>query len=293
MASDIAQTIIGGLIVGAVYALIALGMSLIYSMSRVINLAQGSFVVLAALVAVSLNSAFHLNPIVLIVIMAVGFAIILALVDLIVIRPGAKRAGSQRMLLITIGILQAVGGLLLIVWGNLPYTMPGFSATKSVTLAGVRLPTQYFWIAGILIVALVALWVLLNRTRLGLTMRATAQDPRAASLLGVSVDRVRLIAFSMAGAMAGLAGAAIVPITFLQYDTVIPYAVNGFIAAVIGGLGSSSGAVLGGLLLGVVNAVFTRYTSSSLAEVLSIAVLLLLLLVRPAGIRGKNVEARL
>lgn len=290
--TDLAQTLAGGLIVGCVYALIALGMSLIFSISRVINLAQGAFVVLAALTAVSIDKAFHLNPIVLMVVTAAIFGVVLAAVDLVVVRPAARRAGPDRMLLVTVGLLQAIGGLLLVVWGNLPYTMRPFSATKTVSVLGVQLATQYFWIIGVLLLSVLALWFLLQRTGLGLTMRATAQDPKAASLMGVDVDAVRLVAFSLAGVMAALAGTTIVPLTFLQYDTVVPYAVNGFIAAVIGGLGSSSGAVAGGLLLGVLEGVFSRYTPASTAEVLSIGILLLLLLVRPAGLRGRVVEVR-
>jgi branched-subunit amino acid ABC-type transport system permease component len=289
--TDIAQTLVGGLIVGCVYALIALGMSLIFSMSRVINLAQGAFVVLAALTAVKLDKAVG-NPVLLMLVVAAIFAVVLAVVDVVVIRPAARRAGPDRMLLITVGLLQAIGGLLLVVWGNLPYTMPSFSATTTVSVFGVKLATQYFWIVGVLLLSVLALWLLLQRTGLGLTMRATAQDPDAASLMGVNVDRVRLVAFSLAGVMAALAGTTIVPLTFLQYDTVVPYAVNGFIAAVIGGLGSSSGAVAGGLLLGVLEGVFSRYTPASTAEVLAIGVLILLLLVRPAGLRGKLTEVR-
>lgn len=289
---DVAQTLVGGLVVGCVYALIALGMSLIFSMSRVINLAQGAFVVLAALTAVSVDKALHLDPVVLMIVMALIFGVVLAVVDVLVIRPGAKRAGPDRMLLITVGLLQAIGGLLLVVWGNLPYTMASFNDTQTVTFGGVKLATQYFWIAGVLVLSVAGLWFLLQRTGLGLTMRAAAQDPAAASLMGVNVDGVRLVAFSLAGAMAALAGTAIIPLTFLQYDTVVPYAVNGFIAAVIGGLGSSSGAVAGGLLLGVLEGVFSRYTAASTAEVLAIGLLVLLLLVRPAGLRGKVEEVR-
>lgn len=289
---DLLQTLIGGLIVGSVYALIALGMSLIYSMSRVINLAQGAFVVLAALTAVSLQKAFNLGSVLLVIVTALIFAVALALVDLLVIRPGAKRAGPDRMLLITVGLLQAVGGLLLIVWGNLPYTMRSFSGTKSVTVFGIRLATQYFWVIGVLVLSVLGVWLLLQKTGFGLTMRATAQDPRAAALMGVDVDKVRLVAFSISGVMAALAGTTIVPLTFLQFDTVVPYAVNGFIAAVIGGLGSSSGAVLGGLLLGVLEGIFSRYTGASAAEVLAIGLLIILLLVRPAGLRGKVAEVR-
>jgi branched-chain amino acid transport system permease protein len=290
--SGIAQTLVGGLAVGSVYALIALGMSLIYSMSRVINLAQGAFVVLAALTAVSLENALHLNPVLLLIVTALIFAVVLAVVDQVVIRPAARRATPERMLLITVGLLQAVGGFLLIVYGNLPYTLKAFSQPGAVRLLGVRVATQDFWIFGVLLLSVLALWFLLQRTGLGLTMRATSQDPRAAALMGVNVDRVRLIAFSMAGAMAAMAGAAIVPLTFLQYDTVVPYAVNGFIAAVIGGLGSASGALAGGLLLGVLEGFFSRYTPASTAEVLAIGVLIVVLLVRPAGLRGKVEEVR-
>ena len=298
MFADIAQTLIGGIVTGGVYALIALGMSLIYSMSKVINLSQGAFVVLAALTAVSVDEALPMHPVLLLLLIGVIFAALFAGLDAVVIRPGARRAGTQRLLLITIGVLQAVGGLLLVIWGDDPYTITPFGSDEdpsraSIVIGGVHLNTQYFWVVGIVLVCVIALWLLLNRTPLGLRMRATAEDPTAAALQGVSVDRVRLIAFSISGGMAGLAGTAIVPLTFMQYDSVVPYAVNGFIAAVVGGLGSSTGAVLGGLLLGIVNALFSRYLSADWASVLAIAVLLALLLVRPSGILGKASEARL
>lgn len=290
--AEVIQVLAGGLIVGAVYALVALGMSLIYSISRVINLAQGAFVVLAALTAVTVQKRLGLSGVPLLLVMAVLFAAVMSAVDFLVIRPGTRRAGPERMLLITVGLLQAVGGLLLVVWGNLPYTMQSFSHPAAVSVSGIRLPTQYFWVVGVLAVALAVLWALLNRTPLGLTMRATAQDAQAAALMGVNVDRVRLLAFSLSGAMAALAGTAIVPLTFLQYDTVVPYAVNGFIAAVIGGLGSLPGAVAGGLLLGVLEGFFDRYAAASTAEVLAIGALILVLLVRPQGLRGTVSEIR-
>jgi branched-chain amino acid transport system permease protein len=289
---DVAETVIGGLVVGSVYALIALGMSLIYSMSKVINLSQGAFVVLAALTGVSVQHSLHISGPALLVVVAVIFAVVLAVVDLAVIRPASRRASPDRMLLITVGLLQAVGGLLLLRWGNLPYTMKPFTHTAVVTVLGLRLSTQFFWVLGVLALSLVALWLLLQRSSLGLKMRATAQDPQAASLMGVDVDKVRLIAFSISGALAAVAGVAIIPLTFLQYDTVVPYAVDGFVAAVLGGLGSSSGAVMGGLLLGVVQGVLQRYTNASLAEILAISSLILILLLRPAGLRGTLAEVR-
>jgi len=138
----------------------------------------------------------------------------------------------------------------------------------------------------------VALWYLLNRTDLGLAMRATASNAQAAALQGVDVDRARLLAFVLCGAMAALAGTAVIPVTFLQFTTVTSYAVTGFIAAVAGGLGSSVGAVLGGLLLGLLQGVFSRYTSSELAQLTAMAALVVLLLVRPTGLLGRASEVR-
>ena len=290
--SEAIQVLIGGLIVGSVYALIALGMSVIFSISRVINLAQGGFVVLAALTAVSIQQAFQPPPILLLIVTCALFAFVLAAVDLLIILPGSRRAGPDRLLLITVGLLQALGGLLLVVWGNLPYSMKPFSSPNSLTLLGVRIETQYFWVVGVLALCTVGLWFLLQRTSIGLTMRATAQDPRAAALMGVNVDKIRMVAFSMAGVMAAAAGVTLAPLTFLQYGTVVPYAVNGFIAAVVGGLGSSTGAVAGGLLLGLLQGIFTRYTDAATSQVLVIALLIGLLIVRPQGIRGRLAEVR-
>jgi branched-subunit amino acid ABC-type transport system permease component len=285
------QVLLSGLVDGCVYALIAVGMSLVYSITRVINLAQGGFVVLAALLAVSLQNA-GVNPLLTLLVVVVVLAVTLAGIDRLVILPASRRATPERMLLVTVGLLQAIGGLLLLVWGNLPYTARPFTAGDPFTVLGVAVQRQQLWILGALLVAVVGLGLLLNRTELGLTMRATASRPDAARLVGVDTDRIRLIAFSLSGAMAALAGAAVIPITFLQFDTTTSYAVSGFVAAVVGGLGSIGGAVLGGLLLGIVEGVFARYTGASLAEVAAIGLLILLLLVRPSGLLGRTAEVR-
>jgi branched-subunit amino acid ABC-type transport system permease component len=290
--TDTLQILISGLVDGCVYALIALGMTLVYSICRVINLAQGGFVVLAALTAVSLRGATGLDPLPVAAIVVVVFAGGMAVVDRVVIMPGARRTTPDRMLLITVGLLQAIGGFLLLVWGNLPYTAQPFPPGNTVDLAGVRVSSQDYWIVGVLVLSVLALWALLHRTRLGLVMRATAENPQAASLLGVNTDRVRMTAFCLSGAMAALAGTTVIPVTFLQFSTVTPYAVSGFIAAVAGGLGSKAGAVVGGLALGLLQAIFSRYISGELAEVVAIGALIALLLLRPSGLFGKLSEVR-
>jgi branched-subunit amino acid ABC-type transport system permease component len=286
------QIIVSGLIDGSVYALIALGMTLVYSISRVINLAQGGFVVLAALTAVSLQQYTGLAPLAVAAIVVVLFAGVLAVVDRVLVMPGSRRTTPDRMLLVTVGLLQAIGGLLLLVWGNLPYTMRPFLPADATVVGGVRISAQYYWIAGALAVSVLGLWLLLHRSPLGTVMRATANNPTAAALAGVNTDGVRLIAFSLSGAMAALAGTTVIPVTFLQFSTVTPYAVAGFIAAVAGGLGSSLGAVVGGFVLGLLQAVFGRYISSEIAEVVAIGALLLVLLFRPSGMFGKSSEVR-
>lgn len=280
------QILIGGLTTGTVYALIAIGMSLVYSISRVINLAQGGFVVLAALLAVTLEARFRLPFWLDLLVVIALVAGLHALLELVVIRPAAGRASPERMLLVTVGALQATGGLLLLLWGNQPYTMPPFTGFRSLSVGQVLLPTQSLWVWGALALAVVGLWVMLNRTPLGMVLRATAENPLAARLSGVDADLMRMISFVIAGGMAAVAGVTIIPLTFASFDTVVPYAVNGFIAAVLGGLGRVWGAVAGGILLGVLEAVFGRYTSGTLAEVFAIALLILVLLVRPSGLFG-------
>lgn len=285
------QVLLGGLVDGCVYALIAVGVSLVYSITRVINLAQGGFVVLAALLSASLQQA-GLPPLLALLAVVAFLSAGMAAIDRVVILPAARRVTPDRMLLVTVGLLQAVGGVVLLVWGNLPYTAKPFNGGPPLVVAGVAVQLQQLWIAGILLVAVLALGLMLTRTELGLTMRATASRPDSARLVGVNVDRVRLLAFSLSGAMAALAGCAIIPITFLQFDTTTAYAVSGFVAAVVGGLGSITGAVLGGLLLGVAEGVFARFTGASLAEVAAIGLMIVLLLVRPAGILGTTAVVR-
>ncbi len=280
------QILIGGLTTGAVYALIAIGMSLVYSISRVINLAQGGFVVVAALLAVTLQERFRLPLWLDVPVVVLSLAALHSLLELLVVRPAARRAGSDRMLLVTVGVLQATGGLLLLVWGNQPYTMRPFTGFRSLSLGDALIPTQALWVWGALAISVAGLWLMLHRTSLGLVLRATAENPAAALLSGVNADLMRLLSFVMAGGMAALAGTTIIPLTFASFDTTVPYAVNGFIAAVLGGLGRVGGAVVGGVLLGVLEAVFGRYTSGTLAEVFAIALLILLLLVRPSGLFG-------
>ncbi len=286
------QVLVGGLTVGAVYALVALGMSLIFSISGVINLAQGGFVVLAALLAVALQGHLGLPLAADLALVIAIMVVLLAAVERVVVRPAVHRGNNERVLLVTVGLLQATGGLLLVAWGNLPYTMRPFNGTQSLHVAGASVPTQTLWVLGALVLAVLGLWWLLNRTDIGLTLRATAAKPDAARLMGVDVDRMRLISFSVSGFMAALAGVTIIPLTFAGYDTTTPYAVNGFIAAVLGGLGRLWGAVAGGLILGLLNALFGRFLSGTLAQVVAIGILILVLLVRPTGLFGASESRR-
>lgn len=286
------QVILDGLSVGCVYALIALGMSVVYSISRIINLAQGGFVVLAALTAASLQSAFGIPPLLTLLIVLVLFSAGMLLVYVVVVRPAAKRADPERLLLVTVGMLQAVGGILLIGWGNLPYTMPAFTGDSPLQMGDLRLPTQYFWLAGVLIVSILLMWLLLTKTEIGLAMRATASNTNAARLQGIRVDQMRLLAFGLAGALAAVAGVTIIPITFLQFTTVTPFAVAGFVAAVVGGLGSNLGAVVGGLLLGLLQGIFGRYWNADMAQLAAIGLMVVVLVVRPQGIFGTPERVR-
>jgi ABC-type branched-subunit amino acid transport system permease subunit len=194
--------------------------------------------------------------------------------------------------LVTVGLLQAMAGLGLVAWGNLPYTMRPFTGRAPLHVGSVAMPTQTLWLAGTLATCAVAVGLLLARTTLGLNLRATAANPEAARLQGVSVSAMRIAVLTMSGALAGLAGVMILPLTFIRFDTTVPFAVNGFVAAVLGGLGRVGGAVAGGLALGILEASFGRVTSGLRAEVLAVACMLVVLLVRSGGlVRGAKARA--
>ena len=290
--AEFVQIAFGGVLVGVIYALIALGFSLVYRVTNIINLAQGAFCVLGALVAYKLQVDWGWNlPVAAILALAT-----VALAGLVIgwgaFVPGLSRLSNANMLMLTAGLLTLFEGLMLVTWGSQPYALPPFTGIAPVSVLGVLVPTQGFWIIGTAAAIIATLWYLLARTTFGQALRACAENPTAATLMGVSVWRMQLFSFVLAATIGAMAGIVTAPTTSLQFDTGRLFTISGFVAVAIGGIGSFPGAVAGGLLLGIVTQLATAYLSSLFSNAIALGLLLVVLLWRPSGLIRAGVVRR-
>ena len=272
---------------GSIFALLALGFSLVYRVTGVINLAQGGFCTLGALTGYSLQNGLGLSPIAAAICAVAITSAFAALIGRISFVPGLSRLTNSNMLMMSAGLLTLFEGLVLVVWGSQPYALEPFSGQKPIAIAGLLLPTQGLWVMGVTLVIITALWYMLARTSLGQSLRACAENPTAARLMGVDVTRMQLFSFALAGAIGAAAGVVVAPAISLEFDTGRLLTVSGFISVAIGGIASFPGAIVGGLLLGLVGQLATAYVSSLFSSALSLGLLLIVLIWRPSGlIRG-------
>ncbi len=277
------QTIIGGLLQGSVFAIVALGFSLVFRVTGAINLSQGAFCIVGALAMYSFQVSLGW-PVALAAAAVAATAAAGAAIGAAAFVPALSRLPVSSMLILTAGLLTTLEGLSLVVWGSQPYALPPFSGEAPVSVLGVRLPTQGFWIAGAALAIIAAVWYLLMRTALGEALRACAENPTAARLMGIDVPRMTLFSFTLAALIAGIGGIVVAPILSFQFDTGRFFTISGFSAVAIGGLGSLAGAVAGGELLGVAEQLAAGYISSLFANGIALALLILTLLARPNGL---------
>ena len=281
-AVDVTALLASGLATGAIYAMFGVGFVLIYNVTGIINFAQGEFVMLGALFATTMVIAGI--PIIAVFPLAVGFALAVgALVERLTIAPARSRP-VLTLIIITIGVSIALRGLALLIWGVNPRRYEPFTSGPPVDILGFTFARQSLWIIAFALIIAALLWVFFERTLVGKAMRACAMNPAAARLQGISPSRMSLYAFALAAAIAGAAGYVFVPITNAQYDMGLFLAINGFTAAVIGGLVSPLGAVLGGFLLGALEALATGFVSSSYEAIIAFVFLFVVLVVRPQGL---------
>jgi branched-chain amino acid transport system permease protein len=279
--------IIGGLITGSIYALLAVGYSLVFSVSGALNLAQGAFVALGALVMYSFENNAHL-PIVaafLASLCVVGAAV--GIIEWVVIRRAVTRISHASLLMMMGGLLTAFEGAAYLIWGANPFAFNQFSGAQPVTLGQLSIPTQGFWVIGAMLASVAALAWLLSRSRWGRGLRATSENMTAARLMGVPVDRMILLSFVAAAVLGVIGGAVIAPLTSLDYTSMASYTNEGLIAVSLGGLGTVYGALAGGLALGVVEAVVSGYVSSLFSTAISLIVLIGIIFLRPQGLLGR------
>ncbi len=289
------QLIVAGLTVGAQYALVALGIHMILRATRVVNFAQGEFTVLGGLLALTLEQRLHLNGwFALIGATVLGFGLGV-LFEVAVLRP-ATRAGETGVAIATIGAVFVLlyGHALVPDWGSVPQPIPAFSGNISDTLAfaGTTIQVQSLWILGLLAIALAALWAFTERTYYGKAIRAAADNPLGARLIGIDVRMTRAISVGLGIALACYGGTIIGPLTLVGGVAGTSIAIKGFVAAIVGGLESPLGCVAGGLVVGVVQKLLEGRLSYELADPIVYSLLLVALLVRPQGLFGRAAAVR-
>ncbi|GID72291.1 branched-chain amino acid ABC transporter permease [Paractinoplanes deccanensis] len=267
---------------GSTYAVVGLGISLLYQVTGIINFAQGDFVMLGGLTyAVAAGAGVPMvaaAALALTVTAAVG-----ALVQVAVLAP-ARKAGQDRLIILTIGASILLQGVALLVFGPDQHFAAPFQGDSQIRVFGTFLSTQYVWCAGATLLAAAAVWALLYRSGWGRAMRATAADREMARLMGLSPMRMGLIAMVIAAVLAGIGGIVLAPLQPPDPTVGVPLGLKGFTAAVLGGLSSPMGAIAGGLIVGVVEAFVTGLVSSGYRDSIVYGLLVLVLLARPAGI---------
>lgn len=283
--ADLLQFLFSGLTVGAVYALVALGFTLIYNASGIINFAQGEFAMLGGMTTVFLALAGIALPIA-----AVLAVVITVLVGLLLHRfaiEPARGADAVTLIMITIGASIFLRGAAQVVFDKRFHSLPHMLGTEPVRIGGAAiLPQSLVVLAGGTLVVIL-LWLFIDRTLFGKAVIATATNRLAARLVGINTSYMMAFSFAVSAAIGALAGILITPITLTSYDVGTLLALKGFAAAMLGGMGYALGAIIGGLLLGLIEALSAGYLSSQYKDAVAFLLILLVFFVMPHGLLGQ------
>lgn len=294
------QLALDGIRGGTIYALIALGFVAVFKVTDIINFAQGAFVTLGAMIAVTIYGAsLPVSGGWKMVVACVGAVLATTLVGILMERLTiypARHTSQLTQIIITIGAYIVIQGLALLVWGTTPYTLPAFTTLeivdKTFRVGGVIVKAQSFWIWGVTAVVLAVLAYFFERTLWGKGLRACAVNRQAARLMGISPSRMSLLAFAMAAALGAIGGAVLAPVTRPIYDMGLTLGLKGFVAATMGGLVSLPAAVVGGILLGAIENIAAGVTDAGFKDIFAFIILILILLFRPYGLFAGEGEER-
>lgn len=288
--TQILQYLFSGITLGGIYALIAAGFVVIYNVTGILNFAQGEFVMLGAMITISLVKAKV--PLILAIIIAIILAMIVGvLLERLAIRP-AKRASTITLIIITIGASTAIRGAALLIWGTDPYSMDAFSKGLPLRIGGAIIVQQSLWVIATTLIMVAFLFYFFERTFLGKAVRACVINKIAARLMGISPQKMSLLSFALSAGLGAIAGIVVAPITMATYDMGLMLGLKGFVAAVLGGLNSAPGAIAGGFILGIVESLGSGLISSGYKDAIAFLILLGVLLLKPSGLLGSSGSKR-
>lgn len=290
---EILSYLISGISLGSVYAIIALGYTMVYGIAKMLNFAHGDIIMIGGYVSFVAVSSLGLNPWIAMVIAMAVCTLLGVLIERFAYKP-LRQATSLAVLITAIGVSYLLQNAALLIWGANPkvYT-PIISGT--LNLFGGKLSVSYISLLTVAacIIIMIALTVFTSKSKLGKAMRACSEDKGAALLMGINVNRTISLTFAIGSALAAIAGVLLCS----SYPTLMPTTgsmpgIKAFTAAVFGGIGSIPGAFIGGILLGVIEALAKAYISTQLSNSIVFAVLIIVLLVRPVGLLGKKISEK-
>jgi branched-chain amino acid transport system permease protein len=287
MFTEFLQFLLSGITVGATYALVGVGFSIIYNASQVINFAQGEFVMLGGMMTWFLFEEAGLPMPAAVPLAITGTVMVGLALEKFAIEP-ARNASIVTLIIITIGASIFLRGGAQLVWGRDFHAVPALSGDAPINLSGVALNPQSLWVVGSTIVVIVLLHWFFSRTMTGRAMRAVAFNMLAAQLAGVNNRLILMFSFGLSAALGALAGVLIAPITLTYPDVGIMLGLKGFCAAILGGLGYPYGAIVGGLVVGISEAMTAGYVSSAYKDAVAFVIILLTLFFMPNGLFGRR-----
>lgn len=285
--SYLPQIALSGIGIGCIYGLIGIGFCVIYNASGIVNFAQGAFVMLGGMMTHTLLHRFGV-PLIASAAIAIAFVAIVGIViERIVVRPLWNRNATMFvMILATLAAQIVIERSTLIVAGDQPRTLPVFTDAPPLRLGGLAISYQFLWIVAASLVTVAALALFFKTTLVGKAMRACAINREAAALQGIPVSRMLALSFALSAALGAIAGILITPTQYTAFNVGVPFAINGFIAAIVGGFGRPLGAFFGGIMLGLAQSIAIVVFGAGFKNVAALSVLLLFLFVRPSGIFG-------
>ena len=286
------QTLISGLSLGSIYALIALGYTMVYGIAKMLNFAHGDIIMVGAYAVITAVFTMGLPPFIAILISIALCALLGIVIEFLAYRP-LRQAQPRAVLITAIGVSYLLQNLALLIYGSEQKAFPTIVALPTVHIGGVYIDGITLATLVVTAVIMVALSLFINKTRMGKAMRAVSEDKEAAELMGISVNRTITVTFAIGSALAGVAaifyGAAY---TYIRPTTGAMPGIKAFTAAVFGGIGSIPGAMLGGILLGVIEQLSKTYISTLWADAIVFGVLVVVLVVKPTGLLGKKISEK-
>lgn len=286
------QTLISGLSLGSIYALIALGYTMVYGIAKMLNFAHGDIIMVGAYAVITAVFTMGLPPFIAILISIALCALLGIVIEFLAYRP-LRQAQPLAVLITAIGVSYLLQNLALLIYGSEQKAFPTIVALPTVHIGGVYIDGITLATLVVTAVIMVALSLFINKTRMGKAMRAVSEDKEAAELMGISVNRTITVTFAIGSALAGVAaifyGAAY---TYIRPTTGAMPGIKAFTAAVFGGISSIPGAMLGGILLGVIEQLSKTYISTLWADAIVFGVLVVVLVVKPTGLLGKKISEK-